>query len=490
MTPIRAFALAASLIPGGALGVAVATALAVAVAAPAQADTFRATADPTDSDRTPLGPGFGRSDGRDLLGFGEGELKLPPVGLGMGGAFVDPEGDGQEGYATLRMGAEFKVWRLAVGLNFYLRVDDDFALREEDWDETSDIPRFIEYVEFGSKRDILHARVGRLHNAYLRHGTLLGRFESDIDYDSPKVGAVLDLNLGWFGVETLTDNIFGFDVSGVAAYVKPLHWTEWPFVKDMAVGATAVADRDAPRMLDFREDGTVEVDRDGNLEYEGEPVYAVGLDVEVPLLENWLFRLTPYADFNYIVDYGTGEHLGAEFVFNLDIIIPVEISARAEYRFLQAQYLPVYFDTFYEIDRYRYPDLDSPTTKLQALEDADENHGVFGEARVRIPKWAAAYVAYEVYEDEELSQFAAGVEVTGFDFIKARVRYVKRAISQGDDLLDFDDHTFLKAELLLRIYDFIYLSFDYTRTWRVDRDTGEYEPVDSYEPGVVFVVSF
>lgn len=485
MTPTRAYALAATLLLA-------AFAIGLGAPAAARADTFHARGDEGDDDgRTPLGPGFGSGDGRDLLGIGEGELKLPPMGFGLGGAFVDPDdGDGQEGFATLRMGAEFKLWRFAVGLNFYLRVDDDLSIREEDWDETSDIPRFIEYVEFGSKRDILHTRVGRLHNASLRHGTILGRYESDIDYDSPKVGAILDVNLGWFGVETITNNIFGFEVTGAAAYVKPLAWTEWPFIQDISVGVTGVVDRDAPQRLDFLPDGRVEVDDDGNLEYEGEPLYAVGVDIEVPLFENWLFRLTPYADLNYIVDFGSGEHLGAEIVFDIDFIVPFELSGRAEYRFFQAEYLPTYFDTFYEIDRYRYPDLDSPTTKRQALGEADEIHGVFAEARLRIPRWAQAYVAYEVYEDEELSQFAAGVEVSGFDFVKVRVRYVKREVEKGEDILDYDDHTFLRAELLVRLYDFLYLSFEYTRTWRVDTDTGEYEPVDSYEPGVVFVVSF
>lgn len=136
----------------------------------------------------------------------------------------------------------------------------------------------------------------------------------------------------------------------------------------IAIGTTIAVDRWAPSELDFDTTGALQYDKYNNpIEKATKRVTIVGTDVEFQVLNHKWIQLTPYADFNRIrkIDNAKGEHYGIKLKVgtrNINLtIIP-------EYRRMTSTYIPNYFDSFYEVERYQY-DLDTglPQTKYQYM---------------------------------------------------------------------------------------------------------------------------
>src|SRR5690606_20158404 len=102
-----------------------------------------------------------------------------------------------------------------------LRFDDDLRLRGADWDEPSDWPGFVDFIEWGEEGSTPRARIGRLHNARLGHGTLLDHYQTTIDVDSNKVGVEAELTLGSMGIEAVANDVVTWEVLGARIWLDP-----------------------------------------------------------------------------------------------------------------------------------------------------------------------------------------------------------------------------------------------------------------------------
>jgi hypothetical protein len=128
--------------------------------------------------------------------------------------------------------------------------------------------------------------------------------------------------------------------AGGRVFVRPLHGTEIPFLKDAAIGATCVSDRNP----------------DGNKGTSNDQVSVYGADVEVPVFSNPVISAKVYADAaqmrlgsrylnNGSKDNGTG------FAAGVGGQLLSFMSYRAEMRSVGANFIPNFFDGFYDVDR-------------------------------------------------------------------------------------------------------------------------------------------
>ncbi|MBI4574831.1 MAG: hypothetical protein HY722_01050 [Planctomycetes bacterium] len=431
-----------------------------------------------------LGAGIATSKG-DEPPEEEGAASGSSAGLGFGLRTLDPDGSGndRQSFLYFNLPIEFRLGRLGVGLNADLNFDEEGRLRTEDWDERSDYARVVRYLEWGRKRDTVYVRSGELDDAMLGHATVLSHFHSGIDYDSRKVGAQVDVDLGIAGVETITNNVMEPEVAGGRFYVRPFHRSAMPLISSAGVGATLVGDVDAPETLEFQQGSPrPTVDRDGNLQAATNRDVAVyGVDVEVPVFKNEVMDLVPYADANRMDRFGDGYHTGVYDVLKLPGL-GSDLFARLEWGKFGREYLPRYFDAFYEVERFRYPDKASPTTKLQAVPRVEPTEGWMGELR-----WARKGVFslngdYQDYDDEENGELGVRGELLAVKDVELSSTYRKRGIEDPTELFSVDENSILTASMAYAVAPRIYAGFLFTRTWRLDPRTGEYESLDVYTP--------
>ena len=441
----------------------------------------------------------------DILWAADAEIESPKVGVapandkaagkargGVGLVTLDPETNNRQTYINLSLPMDFRFWKLGLGLKGDVNLGQEGRIRTEDWDEASDWPRIVRYIEYGRKRETVYGRVGVLNDASLGHGTILHHFYSDIDYDHQKTGAQFDLNFDPGGFETITNNVIEPDVLGGRIYFRPLYATTIPIVRRLAFGASGVADVDAPLTLRGNSTATKQaITRDRALRALDSALSVYGFHAELPLLENSFIDLIPYADHNVIDEYGRGEHLGAMFRLKFPAITS-DLTARFEWGKFDGGYIPRYFDAFYEIERFRYPELDSLTTKQQFLLQQEPLEGYWGELG-----WAQEGVfklsgEFSDYDDVENGTLGLRLDILALKDAEFSARYLKRGVRSGEELITFDDHSLFQYTMSYPMpgVPFAYASDTMTRTWILDPNTGKYEPVDSYAPGVFFQIKF
>lgn len=427
------------------------------------------------------------------------------------------------------------------------------VLRKQDYDEVSDYGKFIRYVRYGHKGDPLHLHVGELGGMSIGHGTLVGRYMNNVSVDHTKFGLVVDVDHDFGGVETLFDNIvsegddgksFGGEAVGLfagRAYVRPLMIAniQIPFVRRLALGVSYAIDRRVPIVL--KKDPSdptgnrFDLDDKGNFERDAsaaeDSFQAVGLDVELPLLESSIIRLVPYIDYNILgdvknplraampmmpagtsaqVDAGSGLHIGAMLGFQFPILLDISLSARLEYRYLGDGYLPAYFDSNYDLQRYQYPVTIDPTQcrQMGGIYDTDQSscyapkaaalaftgearNGVYGEVAFKFMNLVVIGGGAEDYEGPQNGVLNLyGTVPMLADIASITAFYSRRAIDITQEAFALDERSLLGAVAKVKLSGPLYLVAMYTRQWAADPASGRVEGVDNYNFGVELNFAF
>jgi hypothetical protein len=386
------------------------------------------------------------------------------------------------------------------------KAENDFAdiLRKEDWDEPSDFLKVIRYVRYGRKHEgMVYARVGELA-ADLGHGTIMGRYMNNVDLNTFRFGSQLDIYTDFGGVETvISDYASMFADSpesrliGGRLYVKPMALLdpESPF-NIFAVGFTVAADLNAPRSL------AGDIDEDGNYVVVQEATQAVyGFDAEARVVDLDMVKVTPYLDTNFINQAGWGLHLGLLFNFQVPFIIDLSIPARFEYRRFANNYLPTYFSTFYEIERYSFVSAGGAappkSAYVQSIAEGDGLNGYYGDAAFDFAGILQVGALYEDYDDvaDVGGNFAAFLSVPALEVVQFKAYYTRTDVDDFADLFGLDQDSLLVAEGRYEVYTFTYLVGRFTRRWVPDpASVGTSEPrfkaEDDWNVGVEFAFPF
>jgi hypothetical protein len=303
-------------------------------------------------------------------------------------------------------------------------------LRLEDWDQVHDFGRVLKYVTFGRKEDPLYISAGQRYASSIGHGAIMRRYAPNIDVDYPRASAQVDAYNEYAGFELFTNDLLEWNTLAGLAFVKPLAFfnKENLLTKTFSVGVTGATDWRAPYTI--RTDaatGLRQVDASGRLLANERPVVLVGLDAEVKVVKTRHVDLKPYVDYSHLVGGDGGFTAGLLGRFNVGTDIVNAFRLVGEFRVLGSRYLPSYFDTFYEVERFIFATEEAPgspvrtaLTRQQYLLERGlgQRLGYYLEASWGIPGKVGVTLAAEGVSNSPATNLIAHLEVPVLDFFQ------------------------------------------------------------------------
>ena len=368
------------------------------------------------------------SDSRFGIGFGYAHLDnssylavSPEVDMHFGGRIP----------VALGLGVPLNVRAYANGF-----IDHQgFKLRPHDYDQPSDYARILRFLTVDKKEDQFYLNVSQLSAASIGHGTIVRRYSGEVDQNITRVGAELDAYGKYGGFEAFVGDVVQPQhfLAGLA-FLKPLGWITGPSHDTLgwtSIGLSTAMDLQAPYTLcrnkatNYPQVGDSDFTAkslgcDGASYYEpGEPVVAetrraqvVGVDLETKILKTEKADIKPYVDYSRMMgisnpavgaraDGGGGLTLGFLGRFNVGDEKVHAFRVVLEGRYFDGNYLPGYFDTFYEVQKFQFITGQADTgyePKLRTILDRDPAHkraGYYIEAAWQYNQGLAIMAAYE-----------------------------------------------------------------------------------------------
>ena len=410
-------------------------------------------------------------------------------GGGLGMSWID----GDPHYA-FRLFPEFAFANFGVGLDLNLEFDKNGKLRNENFNEFSDYLSIIRYVRYGQKNDPVYIRLGALDYATLGHGSIMYLYNNRPSFDSRKVGFEFDIDFTTFGFESVYGSFGESGVAGLRGYVRPLMFTslaDVPIIGNLEVGASYVTDFNqyagvTSGMIDSQTGNFTATNDEGSLS-------VIGFDLGLPIIRSGIFGFDIYFDYAKILDFGSGTALGG--IISLNGLGLVDLRAKLERRFNGDNYLPSYFNSFYEIERFKFNETTNiVTSKIQTLQNIDNvGDGYYGELLIRLLGTFDIVGSYQRLDDyPESGIFHASTEIApeGIPYL-ARAGYDKINIKDEKDLFTLDERSFLFAELGYKPYPYILVSMVYRWTFSPVRDANDdivdYKTQKKIEPKISFI---
>lgn len=279
--------------------------------------------------------------------------------LGLGTVVIeDPDTGEDESWQNLSLQPDFSFgnWGLGLEVNVNFAFNDEdgsagFRVREEDWipsDEYSFLELYLpifRYVRYGHKGDDLFGKIGAIDDFVLGNGFIIGNYSNSQFLPEQRLtGLALDLDgqlfdFPYFGIETFVGNLAAFNLFGTRVYTRPIYFTDIPIIKELQLGFTVVADNDPFYFEEKNPDTEYEALFDSD-----ESVVIYGTDLRLPILATEQISLAAFSD----VVFQNG-HSGGMIGFGGKLID--FITYGAQLRFLGENFIPVYFDSTYDLYR-------------------------------------------------------------------------------------------------------------------------------------------
>lgn len=383
-----------------------------------------------------------------------------------------------------------EVWdrpfSMSFGIPFRLQLLDTRADRRwskagrpraADWDQVSDWAQLIQFVKWGGKEKHFYLNVNQYESSSIGHGTIVKRYNQNLNFNTRRVSLQFDGFLDWFGGETYLNDIVGPNVMGALVFAKPLSFIDRSnyMLRSFSLGFTIAADVDAPlrNKLDFDDaddDGRRATEiaiNQSNFEpkYASTVVLAYGIDVEEKWIDTGVVDWKSYVDYSWLetgvaTDNGPsqaysgvptravrsgGFTLGQLVRVNLGDDPKHALRFRAEYRTYDFNYLPSYFDVLYEAQRVQYytsggrstRDIANMTKVQQVLgrdPDGPRVHGVYLEGSWRMSHYLAVAMGFEMNNQTADDSLFVHVEVPMLDWWQFMATYHRRTASGFGDL--------------------------------------------------------
>lgn len=401
--------------------------------------------------------------------------------------------DGQP-YYGFHLRPEFAFSKIGVGIDLKLEYGTDGKLRTENFNEFSDYLSVIRYLRYGYKGDPFYARLGALDYASLGHGSIMYLYNNSPSYDTRKIGLSFEIDFNTFGIESVYSAFGEAGVLGLRGYTRPLQFTELrtvPILGNVEVGASFVTDLHKKSGVLAGNYNPVE-DKFNATQDEG-AITVVGFDIGFPVINTSAAKLDLYFDYNKILKFGNGAATG--FILSLNGLGLIDVRTRFERRFNGDEYLPSYFNSLYELERFQ---LDKPTgtftSKVQALKNAGPaGNGWYGELLVSVLGTFDILGSYQRLDKDPKSgilHLYTNVIPEGMPYV-FRAGYDKVNIQDEADVFKLDDRSYLFAEFGYKPLPYMIVSLVYHWTFTPIRDTDDnvvdYVPQKRIEPRVSFI---
>jgi len=421
-------------------------------------------------------------------------------------------------YAQIGFQPEFSIGQFGLGLNItlYYNVETN-EFKESEYNETEDYLKLIRYVRYGKspRKEGVYLKAGELDSATVGHGFIINRYKTDVDYDNRRAGLQCNLNYGYWGIETFTNNLFLGEVVGVRGIVRPLAGIKVPKIRELGFGMTYATDRSAPYTLQDTKTWDPDAEQwtagaDGVPDWDADNIFIVdernrlsivGVDAELPVFRGDILELILYADYAQMRDVGTesgafSSGTGVGFLFNFTLTSGNKLYLKTERRFIDSNFIPGYFDGMYEIERVQFS-TDSPLLTKQAylegLPDGGRYKGIYAEVVLELLSTLQVWGTFE--ENQEVpndGKIKMGLGFKDLKGISCAAEYTRRDIADDDinDMFTLDDRSLFTAYLGYKLNVFMNLGMVFRREWALNETTGEYEPVDSYNVAISFNTTF
>ena len=376
-------------------------------------------------------------------------------------------------------------------------IDSKGNLRKENFNETSDYLSIIRYLRYGLKNDPVFIKLGALDYYTLGHGSIMYLYNNSPTYDVRKIGLVFDIDFGHFGFESIYSKFGEAGVAGLRGYVRPLQFTDArdiPILGNLEVGVTYAGD--------FNENAGIvagsydHVQRKMIVTKDEGSISIFGFDLGLPIIRGGMVNLTLYADYANISGFGGGTATGA--ILNFNPLGLVSGSVKLERRFNGENYIPSYFNSLYEIERFKV-DTSAGTfvSKAQFLAGStDIGNGFYGELGMNVLGMFNILGSYQRLDKHPTSGILhLETEIAPESMpVLARAGYDKINIIDEKDLFKLDDRSYLFFELGYKPYPFMIVSMLYNWTFSPIRDKDDnvidFKPQKRIEPRVYFVYPF
>lgn len=413
------------------------------------------------------------------------------LAAGLGLVWID-----EEPHYAMRLTPDFSFGKIGLGFDLNLEFNAQGELREENFNDVGDYLGVIRYVRYGVKNDPIYGQIGQLSHYTLGYGNMVFAYNNMPSFDEKAVGLALDIDFDEWGFESMYSDFSEAGVVGARGYARPVKMAldaPIPIVSDIEVGASFAGD------LSSEHDATLGVvDSTGAVTIvdEASPVRMIGFDIGVPIVSLPMTEITLYSAYTNIFDYGNGLSTGLMFEFSgLGL---VNVAAKLERRFNGDQYIPSYFDAFYEIDKFRVnQETNTLHTKTQELLAAtNAGNGFYGELIVGVLGTFDVLGSYQRLDDHPKSgQLRLWTEIAPEDapFV-ARAGYDKKQIADETDMFTLDDRSLLTAEVGYKPIPYLLFSIVFQQNYTPVRDEDDevvgYEPQKRIEPRVSFMMPF
>jgi hypothetical protein len=239
--------------------------------------------------------------------------------------------------------------------------------------------RYVEYDD--GKRGL---RYGVIDNLTWGHGLLMKGYSTRVIgpvlLNNEQMGAKAYLDMDKYAIRVLgtRSNLYGIRLE---ERINPM----------LTLGQTYITDKDGVTPA-----GTTEVQK----------VSGVGIDATIPLPLN----LEGYAEWAHLVDYGSG--LSAGVSWGMDIMV-AKAAFLAEYRLLDSNFVPGYFDSDYETN---------PINLASAEATGNVKNGYLAQLGLSALDLLTLNAVYEYYNDSDSAAVGADlfakligdIEVTGY----------------------------------------------------------------------------
>lgn len=351
------------------------------------------------------------------------------------------------------------------------------------WDEVSEYAQVIRYIRYGTKEDDLYLNINKVGAATVGHGTILRRYNPNIDFDHHKVSIQLDKAFKFGGMEIYSNDVLGFGLSGGLAYARPLAFFNEKnlLMRTASLGVSYVFDRMAPYTL-VRPDGNPaalvsDATRSPQVA-EVTMASVLGVDAEIKLVKTDRVDIKTYVDYSRLVNTGgDGVTVGALLRMNAggdkedDRVHAFRI--RAEAGMYHAQYAPGYFDMFYELQKYQVfteGNETTPTTKLMYMEGQSGGYRVGGrvEATYSVVKGLGLSAAVQGALDGRDSQLVLHAEVPSGEHLRLLATYVRNDLTDWTNAFTLNDtNALLIGKAKVRILPFLFVNGEVTQMYRL-----------------------
>lgn len=396
-------------------------------------------------------------------------------------------------YYNFHLRPELSFGNFGAGLDLNFDINKNGNIRKENFNEFSDYLSIIRYVRYGTKNDPVFIKVGALDYYTLGYGNVMLNYNNSPSFDTRRIGLVTDIDMGELGFESIYSNFLETGVVGLRGYVRPLKFTSAgsiPIIGNLTVGASYAVDFNKYAGTVFNQVQNTSLSDDKG------SINIVGVDLGLPLVTTKMFGLQLYADATKIINFGSGAAVGIKADFNgLGL---VNASAQLERRFNNAQYIPSYFNSLYEIERYQYDTASgiysSKATKLQNMTNPD--NGYFGELYANALGLFYVLGTYERLDKTPMSgvlHLEANASPGSLPFV-VRAGYDKVNIGAETEIFKLDDRSLFYFEFGYKPNTYILVSMVYKWTFTPIRDSNDniidYQPQKRIEPRISFIYPF